>query len=162
MGNRGNVVFVDNEGLGKGEISPAVYLHWNGGPESVYAFLAEMDYRQIRHEAGYEAARFCQIVGEFFDHDQYGTLSLGVNNGPTEISAEALDKVWTDSGDNGFYVVNRAAGTMRRFNGYPTMEELTLEEVEAERDTDEVATYAKEIGEQFRELAPGKLSDGRG
>ncbi len=39
MGNRATIIFTD----GKKSFSPAVYLHWNGGPESVYAFLEELD-----------------------------------------------------------------------------------------------------------------------
>lgn len=35
MGNRAYVVFEDRQG----NRSPAVYLHWNGGPESIYAML---------------------------------------------------------------------------------------------------------------------------
>lgn len=102
MGNRANVVFVAGE-----EISPAVYLHWQGGPESVYAFLDELDRRHCRPDANYECARFIAIVAEFFDHDDYGTLSLGVTNGPAEITTAALARVHTDNSDNGFYVVNR-------------------------------------------------------
>ncbi len=161
MGNRGNVVFIDDESGGTGGISPAVYLHWNGGPESVYAFLAEMDYRKIRHEAGYEAARFCQIVGEFFDQDQYGTLSLGVNNGPTEITPEAIGKVWTDNGDNGFYVIERTPiGTkVRRFAGNSN-EEMSNEEVDAERVEAFKTGYIEEVAAVFRKS--GKTPDGRG
>ena len=41
MGNRAAVVFTKGE-----EISPAVYLHNNGGPESIYSFLAELNRRK--------------------------------------------------------------------------------------------------------------------
>jgi hypothetical protein len=34
MGNRAYVVFESGN-----ERSPAIYLHWQGGPESIYAFL---------------------------------------------------------------------------------------------------------------------------
>ncbi len=103
MGNRATVVFTAGD-----HISPAVYLHWQGGPESVYAFLDELDRREVRADADYECARFIGIVAEFFDADSYGTTSLGVTNGPTVIAPEALAEVQTDHGDNGFYVVNRA------------------------------------------------------
>lgn len=116
MGNRANVIFVSGD-----RISPCIYLHWNGGPESVYAFLEELDRRGARADAEYEAARFVQLIGEYFDGRKHlGTLSLGILNGPSEISIEALGKLMTDQGDNGFYVVDRTVAgltnpTMRRF-----------------------------------------------
>lgn len=75
MGNRAFVVF-ENEGSTK--FSPAIYLHWNGGPESVYAFLDLLDRYKVTADQEYEAARFVQIVGNFIG----GTLSLGIVNGP--------------------------------------------------------------------------------
>jgi hypothetical protein len=115
MGNRATVIFTD----GKGEFSPAIYLHWNGGPESVYGFLEEMNRRHIRgaDDLQYQAARFVQIVGEFFDMDEQGSTSLGIANGPKSDKPEDLAKVQTDHGDNGFYLVLRQGNniTMRRF-----------------------------------------------
>lgn len=68
MGNRAIVIFEDEKST---EFSPAVYLHWNGGPESVYPFLDEMDRRHIRTGDGaYESARFIQLIGEYFDQDE--------------------------------------------------------------------------------------------
>ncbi len=68
MGNRGTVIFSNQAG---DEFSPAVYQHWNGGPESVYAFLDELDRRGVRgaDDLAYQAARFVHIVGDFFDQD---------------------------------------------------------------------------------------------
>jgi hypothetical protein len=103
MGNRANVIFTD----GKESFSPTVYLHWNGGPESVYAFLNELDRRNIRADQCYEAARFVQLVGEFFDQEHIGGYSLGLMNGPKSASIEDLNKISTDNGDNGFYLINR-------------------------------------------------------
>lgn len=102
MGNRATVVFVSGD-----QVSPAVYLHWQGGPESVYAFLDELDRRDVRADADYECARFIGIVAEFFDQERYGNSSLGVVNGPKSTRPEDLERVQTDHGDNGFYVVNR-------------------------------------------------------
>ena len=114
MGNRATVIFTD----GKKSFSPAVYLHWNGGPESVYGFLEELNRRKIRADQEYECARFIELVGEFFDQDEIGGLSLGVMNGPKSDKPEDLVKIRTDHGDNGFYLVNRTNGDMqvRRFH----------------------------------------------
>jgi len=113
MGNRANVIFVDEQTK---TISPAVYLHWNGGPESVYQFLDELDRREVSgNGAHYEAARFCQVVGEFFDQDAFSGTSLGIENGPRAINTNAL--LPYDMGDNGVYVVYRQAKSrkVRRF-----------------------------------------------
>ena len=98
MGNRAYVIFEDKDSQ---TFSPAIYLHWNGGPESVYAFLDELDRRGVRADQEYEAARFVQVVGEYFMPDQ---LSLGVVSGPT--SAADLGR-WARE-DNGLYLVCRA------------------------------------------------------
>jgi len=98
MGNRAYVIFEDKDSK---TFSPAIYLHWNGGPESVYAFLDELDRRGVRADQEYEAARFVQIVGEYFMPDQ---LSLGVTSGPS--SAADLGR-WARE-DNGLYLVCRA------------------------------------------------------
>lgn len=98
MGNRAHVIFASDH-----RISPAVYLHWNGGPESVYAFLDELRTRGVREDTDYAMARFTQIVGEFFGATGSGAgLSLGILNGPANLEPESLDLY--DHGDNGVYV----------------------------------------------------------
>lgn len=76
-----------------------VYLHWNGGLDSVTAFLkyCEMkDYRPFggKYSDGYGIARFCQVVGNFFG----GNLSIGLVNNVTKDDAEGLD--------NGIYIID--------------------------------------------------------
>lgn len=141
MGNRANVVFHNPK---TGKISPGVYLHWNGGPESVYAFLDELDRRNVRADQEYEVARFVHIVADFFDSDAAGSLSLGVFEGPPEISPSGLSTMNTDLADNGVYVVTRnvpgLGRVVRRFHevnwskeGGSVIKEVSREEVEAER-----------------------------
>jgi hypothetical protein len=111
MGNRAAIVFSNVEFT---EFSPCVYLHWNGGPESVYLFLDELERRGVRADQHYECARFIQIVGEFFDKEKRSGLSLGVSNGPRTLKNAAS----MDSGDNGVYVIARRHGyapIVRRF-----------------------------------------------
>lgn len=73
MGNRAVVQFKgDAEKVG-------VYLHWNGGPESVMAFIQTMVDRGWTR-TDYAPARMCGVVSEFFDghgEDDRGS-SLGV------------------------------------------------------------------------------------
>jgi len=139
MGNRANVIFVDKSGK---SISPCVYLHWNGGAESIYPFLDELDRRSVRADQNYECARFISIVADFMNFNCLTSLSLGVINGPKKINSTELKKLHTDSGDNGIYVVCRQGDRkVRRFKGayskvdgeYIIMKEISVEDVELER-----------------------------
>ena len=85
MGNRAVIQF------GRSKKSPAIYLHWNGGIESVQAFLDVAKDLGCRPD-DYGVARLAQIIGNFFG----GTLSIGVDR------AERLDR---DNFDNGTFVV---------------------------------------------------------
>lgn len=86
MGNRAVVIFKPDD-LG-------IYLHWNGGRDSVEAFLAYCEMRGFR-EGSYGVARFCQVVGNYFG----GDLSIGIEN----VSGKSYSEL--DPGDNGVYVV---------------------------------------------------------
>lgn len=87
MGNR---AIIKPEGKNIG-----VYLHWNGGIDSVTAFLKYCELRGFRSfEDSYGLARFCQVVGNFFG----GSTSIGIE---TNISEEKD----AYNIDNGMYVV---------------------------------------------------------
>lgn len=78
-----------------------VYLHWNGGIDSVTAFLEYCKLKGYRdfggeNADGYGIARFCQVVGNFFG----GGLSIGIESGVEETEEYAE---WTD---NGIYVID--------------------------------------------------------
>lgn len=156
MGNRAHVIFADPDP------GPAVYLHWNGGPESVYRFLEETERRMGGRfgDASYTAARFAQVVGDFFDSSDRGGLSVGVVNGPIRkrdqkwLSPETLEPF--DHGDNGVYVVVTGVHgrTVRRFvSSYGQgLRELSPEQVEAERSEAETHDYADAIRAFYAEL----------
>ena len=82
----GNSAMITNE-----EKQIAIYLHWNGGRDSVEAFL---EYARIKGNRGneYGMARLIQIIGNFFG----GTLSLGVY--PYDPNFRS---------DNGIYIINK-------------------------------------------------------
>ena len=95
MGNR--AVIINKKDMKNGEISPnqiGVYLHWNGGRDSVSAFLKYCEYKNYRTPDTdcYGWARLCQVIGNFFG----GTTSLGID------CAKNLD---CDNGDNGVYII---------------------------------------------------------
>lgn len=89
MGNRAVIA------LGDKPTSIGIYLHWNGGPESVKAFLdATRTLTKARGgDSQYTPARLIQVIGNFFG----GSDSLGIGH------VGGMD---TDNGDNGAYIVD--------------------------------------------------------
>ena len=86
MGNRA-VITTRDKILG-------VYLHWNGGRDSVEGFLAYCKLKGYRcpEKDNYGWARLCQIIGNFFG----GECSVGI---------DLYDKLDRDNGDNGVYII---------------------------------------------------------
>jgi hypothetical protein len=113
MGNRAVIAFKD-ESITK-DLSPAIYLHWNGGRDSVEGFLAAAKKLALRSDSSYAAARLAQVIGNYFG----GTLSLGVGVYST------LD---TDNYDNGVYWVEGWEIVGREFQRHPEQQEYDLEE----------------------------------
>lgn len=87
MGNRA-VIATEERDLG-------VYLHWNGGRDSVEAFLAYCKLRGFRapEKDCYGWARLCQVVANYFGGNG---LSIGIDR--YECLHEAGD-------DNGVYII---------------------------------------------------------
>lgn len=96
MGNRAVVTFDEKPNPN----SIGIYLHWNGGAESVLAFLEAADRLDVRdnNDASYQLARVVQIIGNYFG----GTTSVGVGR---------LRELDCDNGDNGTFAVSRNKGT---------------------------------------------------
>mgnify|MGYP001559088044 CR=1 FL=1 len=103
MGNRAVVIFKHEKTL-----SPAVYLHWNGGLESILAFLQEMDRRKIRGGSNmdYQVARFIHVCCDFFDLAGATGLSVGTFNAPKSLTPASLKAICP--GDNGVFVIERS------------------------------------------------------
>lgn len=105
MGNRAIVVFEDQ--WDKSKVMPfGVYLHWNGGPESVLAFLKVLNERMNGRgiDMSYAAARFIEIVGRYFG----GNTSLGlINLDSSDIRKLEMknDVNNLDPGDGGIYII---------------------------------------------------------
>ena len=86
MGNRA-VITTEEEKIG-------VYLHWNGGRDSVEGFLAvckELGHRPPESDC-YGWARLCQVIANYIG----GTNSIGIST---------LDNLDCDNGDNGMYII---------------------------------------------------------
>lgn len=92
MGNRAVITFDAK----LTENSVGIYLHHNGGPESVVAFCdAAIQLGLPIGDRTYLPARFVQMLGNFFG----GTLSLGLG---------LLRQLDCNNGDNGLYAVSWA------------------------------------------------------
>ena len=90
MGNRAVITTkenMDNNGIG-------IYLHWNGGRDSVRAFLKYCELKGYRapSEDNYGWARLCQVIGNFFG----GSTSLGI---------DTVNNLDCNNWDNGVYLI---------------------------------------------------------
>lgn len=108
MGNR-CVITTNNSQLG-------VYLHWNGGRDSVEAFLkyCELKGYPSPERDCYGWARLCQVIGNFF-------------GGSTSIGIDAIDTFCQDE-DNGTYIIKDWQIVGRIFRGRE-QREYKLEEM---------------------------------
>ena len=102
MGNRAVIKF---DGTTQG-----IYLHWNGGVESVQAFL-DCAKRYDLRGGSYGAARLCQIIGNYFG----GSLSLGVDD---------IHHLDCDNGDNGMFTIDSAKWEIRKREYIPEYKSL--------------------------------------
>lgn len=100
MGNRAVIA------TGTEQDDIGIYLHWNGGPESVLAFLDAARDLGVRDPLSdnYGVARLAQIIGNF----------LGGDNG---IGIDTLANLDTDNGDNGMYVLGPDWTIAKRVHG---------------------------------------------
>lgn len=123
MGNR---AIVKPEGKNIG-----VYLHWNGGIDSVTAFLKYCELKGFRgFDDSYGMARFCQVVGNFFG----GNLSIGIG---TDVDECKVEDYWLD---NGIYIVKnwdivRHVGGKSYHDGYDLDE--FLKEIDSRQPLEE-------------------------
>lgn len=91
MGNRAII-----KGVGT---NIGVYVHWNGGYDSVLAFTQYCKlkgYRSPESDPAYGTARLAQIIGNFFG----GSCSVGIENmsGTTVMTPELVQEFYLDNG----------------------------------------------------------------
>lgn len=134
MGNRA-VITTRHKDIG-------IYLHWNGGRDSVEAFLKYCELKGVRppETDNYGWARMCQIIGNYFG----GELSIGIDQ---------YDKLDKDNGDNGVYVIENWKIVDRLFIDWPEQNEYELikmlksineKQPEEERLSEEVIEQCKQ------------------
>lgn len=101
MGNRAVIAFGSSQGK-----APAIYLHWNGGLSKVTAFVnaaRELGIRDPEGDPEYAAARFAQMLGNF-------------SRGETGLGVGCVDRLDTDNGDNGTYVLGKGWRIVQRLH----------------------------------------------
>lgn len=117
MGNRAVVSFDTSDDNAVG-----VYLHWNGGPESIEGFLQAtrtlMGDRLGDDE--YTRARFVQCVGVFLG----GNLSFGLGQ---------VGRMDADNGDNGHYIIDSATLTIKDHKHVPSHWTPTRDQAASDR-----------------------------
>ena len=118
-----------------------VYLHWNGGIDSVTAFLEYCKLKEYRafggvFADGYGIARFCQVVGNFFG----GGLSIGIETGVKET------KEYAEFIDNGIYIID-GWDIVDRISPSNSREGYDLKEMLLEIDYKQ--PESEQIGEDF-------------
>lgn len=122
MGNRAVITTrenFENNGIG-------IYVHWNGGRDSVEAFLEYCKRRQFRstkEDESYAFARLTQVIANYFG----GGLSVGVNT---------CDHLDLNNYDNGVYIIDGWEIVGREYFGEDCEEqrEYDLEEMIASID----------------------------
>ena len=107
MGNRA-VILSKNDMLANGKINPnqvGVYLHWNGGRDSIESFLKYCKLKGYRSPSTdcYGWACLCNVISNFFGDG----MSLGID------VASRLD---CDNYDNGVYIIDRWEIVERLYN----------------------------------------------
>lgn len=145
MGNRAIIKPVDS--------TISLYLHWNGGRDSVDAFLkyCEMKgYRGLGQDTGYGLARLAQVVGNYFG----GTMSVGLClcDG-TKDSADMID--------NGIYIVKGWDIVDRIYRGLE-QDEYSLHEMiqiidKAQPKDEQLGEFLTAIPADIRKLRIGDM-----
>lgn len=110
MGNRA-VITTEKSEIG-------IYLHWNGGRDSIEAFLEYCKRQNFRSpdQDCYGWARLVQVIGNYIG----GGLSLGIDK---------LDNLDCDNGDNGTYIIKDWAIVDRKYHSGSEQKEYELEKM---------------------------------
>jgi len=128
MGNRAIITTRRNyETNGAG-----IYLHWNGGRDSVEAFLAYARFKGVR-DSEYGLARLLQYIGNWFG----GNMSLGLV--PAKCGA---------GDDNGVYIIDdnmQIVGREEIGDGFTEQAEYNIEEMLI--SIDEAQPLREQIGQ---------------
>lgn len=132
MGNRAVITSkenFENNGIG-------IYLHWNGGYDSVSAFLKYCELKGYRSPTSdnYGWARLCQVIANYF-------------GGSTSIGIDVVNNLDCDNWDNGVYIIDGWEIVDRKYNRYGEQMEYKLEDMLI--DIDNSMPEKERIGEEL-------------
>lgn len=132
MGNRAVITSkenFENNGIG-------IYLHWNGGYDSVSAFLKYCELKGYRSPTSdnYGWARLCQVIANYF-------------GGSTSIGIDVVNNLDCDNWDNGVYIIDGWEIVDRKYNRYGEQMEYKLEDMLM--DIDKSMPEGERIGEEL-------------
>jgi len=132
MGNR--AVITTQENFDKNGVG--VYLHWNGGRDSIEGFLKYMQLKGYRTPETdcYGWARLCQVIGNFFG----GTTSLGI---------DVVRHLDTNNHDNGVYIIKGWEIADRKYHNGIEQHEHKLDEMLL--TIDKAQPQGEQLGEDF-------------
>lgn len=143
MGNRAVITTKENfENNGVG-----VYLHWNGGRDSVEAFLTYCKLKQYREPEtdNYGWVRLCQVIGNFFG----GDCSIGI---------DTVNRLDCNNYDNGVYFIENWKIVGRKYFDGIEQDEFRLIDMLVE--IDEKQPKGEQLGRRkIEELLGGMASD---
>ena len=130
MGNRAVISITDSNEIptANKESTPSIYLHWNGGADTIEPLLEVAKEYGLRGD-DYGIARLTQMMGNVFG----GILSIGVEN---------VDKLDTDNGDNGTYVIDQKFNIVDRLYYRGDSEQRVY-------DFQEMKQHIKSVNDQF-------------
>lgn len=145
MGNRAVITTKENfENNGVG-----IYLHWNGGYDSVSAFLKYCELKGYRtpDKDNYGWARLCQVIGNFFG----GTTSIGI---------DIVNKLDCDNYDNGVYIIEGWNIVDRKF--FEGSEQMNYDMENMLMEIDKAQPQKEQLGEYLtaKEIATEDLKIG--
>ncbi len=103
MGNRAVISFQDTDLETLDTSQVGIYLHWNGGLESIEGFCQAASALGVN-----EPARFIQMIGNWF-------------GGSSSVYVDVISRLDYDNGDNGTYVISKASRkwkVAKRFGTY--------------------------------------------
>ena len=147
MGNRAVITTkenFENNGIG-------IYLHWNGGYDSVSALLKYCELKGYRtpDADNYGWARLCQVIGNFF-------------GGSTSIGIDIVSNLDCDNYDNGVYIIEGWKIVDRKyFNGTEQknhgMDKMLIDIDESMPKDEQIGDYLRAVEIPTSEVKVGDM-----
>jgi len=145
MGNRAVITASKAKDVVKSQ-DIGVYLHWNGGWDSVSAFLKYCELKGYRapDKDNYGWARLCQVIGNYFG----GIHSIGID------TCNNLD---CDNYDNGVYIIEGWKIVGRMYEHY--IEQMEYDPLEMLTEINDAQPEAERLPLEILEEAAKEMRE---